>query len=128
MAIVLAGAPAVGSAEETGEPVISPVAPSPTDKPAASDHANGGIPPLQDGGPDVEASITELLCLLRNEGIDAIPALSGYLITDDPTFLPEDGNARSVARRVGRDRMLAQLIADFAAAHPTTPDVVVETN
>lgn len=128
MAIVLAGAPAVGSAGESEDVVISSAMTSPADKPAASDHVNGGIPPLQDGGPDVEVSLAELLCLLRNEGIDAIPALSGYLITDDPTFLPEDGNARSVARRVGRDRMLAQLIADFAATHPATTSDAHKTN
>lgn len=122
MAIVLAGASAVRSAEEAEDMAVPPAVTSPADKPIASDHA-GGIPPLQDGGPNVETSISELLCLLRNEGIDVIPALSGYLITDDPTFLPEDGNARSIARRVGRDRMLAQLISDFAVTHPATADV-----
>ena len=62
-----------------------------------------------------EASLTELIAIIRECGQDPVTQLSGYLITEDPTYLPEAANeggvtARSIARRVGRDKLLTTLI------------------
>jgi len=46
-----------------------------------------------------------------------IPSLSGYLVTEDPTYLPEDAVVRAMARQLGRDRMLALLITVYLRAH-----------
>lgn len=57
-----------------------------------------------------EAALNELIDAIRHSGQDPVTQLSGYLITEDPTYLPEGTNARAIARRVGRDKLLATLI------------------
>jgi uncharacterized protein (UPF0297 family) len=57
-----------------------------------------------------EASLNELIAAIRTSGQDPVTQLSGYLITEDPTYLPEGTHARPLARRVGRDKLLATLI------------------
>ena len=68
-----------------------------------------------------EASLTDLISAIRESGQNPVTQLSGYLITEDPTYLPEgttpEGtNARSIARRVGRDKLLATLIELYLSA------------
>lgn len=65
--------------------------------------------------PCCEDSLTELISIIRACGQDPAIQLSGYLITEDPTYLPEGVSsrgvsARGIARRVGRDKLLATLI------------------
>ena len=65
--------------------------------------------------PCCEASLNELITIIRECGQDPVTQLSGYLITEDPTYLPEAANAdgitaRAIARRVGRDKLLTTLI------------------
>ena len=60
--------------------------------------------------PCCEASLNEIIDTIRRSGQDPVTQLSGYLITEDPTYLPEGTNARALARRVGRDKLLATLI------------------
>lgn len=62
---------------------------------------------------DPRKALNELLLLLDEQEDDPVAALSGYLISEDPTYLPETGNARALARCVGRDRILSLLISDF---------------
>lgn len=62
---------------------------------------------------DPRKALDELLLLLDEQEDDPVSALSGYLISEDPTYLPETGNARALARCIGRDRILALLISDF---------------
>ena len=57
-----------------------------------------------------EASLSELIAIIRDCGQDPVTQLSGYLITEDPTYLPEGTAARAIARRVGRDQLLTTLI------------------
>ena len=60
--------------------------------------------------PCCEDSLTEIISIIREHGQNPVTQLSGYLITEDPTYLPEGTNARALARRVGRDKLLATLI------------------
>ena len=66
--------------------------------------------------PCCEASLNEIIDTIRHSGQDPVIQLSGYLITEDPTYLPEGTNARALARRVGRDKLLATLIELYLSA------------
>ena len=57
-----------------------------------------------------ESSLSELIAIIQNCGQDPVTQLSGYLITEDPIYLPEGTHARAIARRVGRDKLLETLI------------------
>ena len=67
-----------------------------------------------------EDSLTELIAIIRACGQDPATQLSGYLITEDPTYLPEGTNARAIARRVGRDKLLTTLIDLYVRYCPAT--------
>ena len=76
--------------------------------------------------PSCEASLTELISIIRDSGQNPVTQLSGYLITEDPTYLPEAANAsgitaRSIARRVGRDKLLTTLIELYLSSCPAAP-------
>lgn len=77
--------------------------------------------------PCAKAALAELVTILHAGGLDPITQLSGYLITEDPTYLPEGTNARGVsaraiARRVGRDKLLETLIELYIETHHPAPD------
>ena len=83
------------------------------------DPADGGfpspaaVPPAGEEGclcECCEDSLTELIAIIRACGQDPVTQLSGYLITEDPIYLPEGTQARAIARRVGRDKLLETLI------------------
>ena len=118
MAVLLTGVPVSDEQAKEQAPVETPE----TDKPVdGEDSAPVCVPEgwasLVDLDPDAEASLTELLRLMKQERYDVIPSLSGYLVTEDPTNLPEDAVVRAMARQLGRDRMLALLIIVYLRAH-----------
>ena len=105
MAVLLTGVPVSDEQAKEQAPVETPE----TDKPAdGEDSAPVCVPEgwasLVDLDPDAEASLTELLRLMKQERYDVIPSLSGYLV-------------RAMARQLGRDRMLALLITVYLRAH-----------
>lgn len=67
-----------------------------------------------------EASLSELIAIIRDCGQDPVTQLSGYLITEDPTYLPDGTNARAIARRVGRDKLLTTLLELYIRSCPTS--------
>lgn len=70
--------------------------------------------------PCCENSLTELIAIIRKSGQDPVTQLSGYLITEDPIYLPEGTEARAIARRVGRDKLLETLIDLYIRYCPAT--------
>ena len=57
--------------------------------------------------PETLAALTQLFQASEQ---NPVTQLAGYLIADDPTYLPEGGHARALARRIGRDKLLETLI------------------
>ena len=50
---------------------------------------------------------------LEDAGYDPITQLTAYLIADDPTYLPEETDARVIAHHVGRAKLLGALLAFY---------------
>lgn len=71
---------------------------------------------------DPEILLARLLEQVADTEIGPVAALSGYILSDDPAYLPEDSSARTLARRLGRDRMLALLIDSFTRTHTTSEE------
>jgi uncharacterized protein (UPF0297 family) len=72
--------------------------------------------------PDAKAALAELVNILMESGMNPITQLSGYLIAEDPTYLPEGTEARPIARRVGRDKLLEALIELYILYCPTADE------
>ncbi len=98
------------------------------------DHTNGKFlfleptdaPPIADAAdltfvespPDVPEAFDAIIGCLSDVGYDPVTQLTAYLIADDPTYLPEETEARAIARRIGRDKLLEYLLS-FYLEHNT---------
>ena len=63
--------------------------------------------------------LADLISAMKACGQDPVTQLAGYLITEDPTYLPECGRARALARHIGRDKLMELLIEEYMDHHPT---------
>lgn len=50
---------------------------------------------------------------LKAKGHDPIMQIVGYIISGDPTYITSYGNARSLIRRIERDELLEELVAEY---------------
>ena len=80
------------------------------DSPAASDTADSLVGEAIYDPAEAFAAITRSL---TEAGYDPVTQLTAYLIADDPTYLPEETDARVIAHHVGRDKLLAALLAFY---------------
>lgn len=70
-----------------------------------------------------EALMTRLLTLLKHQKDDPLEGLAGYLVTEDPTYLPDCAEIKALIRRIGRDRLL-RLLLTLALHHPSLTEEV----
>ena len=63
-----------------------------------------------------ENALSELIAIIQACGQDPVTQLSGYLVTEDPIYLPECNCARNLARHVSRDEILRALLENFLAS------------
>ena len=64
-----------------------------------------------------EAQFDHLIKLLLQSSHDPIEELSGYLVTEDPTYLPELPEAKALIRHIGRDKLLRMMLTRILDAH-----------
>ena len=50
---------------------------------------------------------------LLESGYDPIRQITGYLISEDPTYIPDYRNARALIAMVDRELLLSTLIRDY---------------
>ena len=50
---------------------------------------------------------------LREKGYNPINQIVGYLLTEDPTYITNYNNARSMICKLDRDELLQQLVRDY---------------
>lgn len=64
-----------------------------------------------------EMSMKEVLSTvyraLQEKGYDPINQLVGYLLSEDPTYITNHKNARSLIRKVDRDELMGELIRNY---------------
>ena len=70
-----------------------------------------------------EVLLSHLLTLLNTIGDDPIEGLAGYLVTEDPTYLPEQPEIKALIRSVGRDKLL-RLILTRVLKSASSPEEV----
>ena len=60
---------------------------------------------------------TELLCrvyeALREKGYHPLGQIVGYLLTEDPTYITNRKGARQRIRKIDRDTLLHDIVADY---------------
>lgn len=50
---------------------------------------------------------------LKEKGYDPINQLVGYILSEDPTYITNHKNARSLIRRIDRDELMGELIRNY---------------
>ena len=47
-------------------------------------------------------------------GYDAVNQITGYLVSDDPTYITSHNDARKMVRRIERDEIIEELLLSYA--------------
>lgn len=66
---------------------------------------------------EVELSNREILrevyIALSEKGYNPIGQIVGYLLSEDPTYITNSGNARTLIRRLDRDDLMRELLENY---------------
>ena len=67
--------------------------------------------------PENELSNREILKqvyeALGEKGYNPIGQIVGYLLSEDPTYITNSGNARTLIRRLDRDELMRELLENY---------------
>ena len=50
---------------------------------------------------------------LKEKGYNPINKIVGYLLSEDPTYMTNYNNARSLIRKIDRDELMQELISNY---------------
>ena len=50
---------------------------------------------------------------LEEKGYNPINQIVGYLLSEDPTYITNHNNARSLIRRIDRDELMQELVQNY---------------
>ena len=57
--------------------------------------------------------LREIYNALSERGYNPINQIVGYIISEDPTYITNHNNARSLIRKIDRDELLAKLLKNY---------------
>ena len=66
---------------------------------------------IEDDG--MQATLTEVYNALSEKGYDPINQIVGYILSEEPTYIPNYTGARSLIRRIDRDKLLNTLVKNY---------------
>ena len=62
---------------------------------------------------EIKQAVLQVYRALEEKGYNPINQLVGYILSEDPTYITTDKNARAIIRRIDRDDLLQALVRDF---------------
>lgn len=62
---------------------------------------------------DTRKILLSVYAALIEKGYDPINQIVGYVLSEDPTYITNHKNARSLIRKIDRDELLNMLIKNF---------------
>lgn len=65
---------------------------------------------------ELENMIEQIYTALSKEGYDPSGQLAGYILSEDPVYIPDCNNARGIVRHIDRDELL-RLIIEYYFEH-----------
>ena len=66
-----------------------------------------------DSDAEMRKILGEVYTALKEKGYNPISQIVGYLLSEDPTYITTDNNARSLIRKVDRDELMQALVKNF---------------
>lgn len=67
----------------------------------------------------VSEMLTHVYNVLADKGYNPINQIVGYLLSEDPAYIPRTDDARSMIRKFERDEIMEVLVKDFLESHGT---------
>jgi len=65
---------------------------------------------VDDKGVVMHEILAAVYASLKEKGYDPINQIVGYLLSEDPTYITNYNNARSLIRKVDRDELMQELV------------------
>ena len=62
---------------------------------------------------EIRAVLTEVYRALKEKGYNPINQIVGYILSEDPTYITNYNNARSLICRLDRDELLQELLTSY---------------
>lgn len=62
---------------------------------------------------EMKRILTTVYDALVEKGYNPINQIVGYILSEDPTYITNHNNARSLIRKIDRDEMLAELVKSY---------------
>ncbi len=66
-----------------------------------------------DSNADMKAALLEVYDALVEKGYNPINQIVGYILSEDPTYITNHKNARTLIRRIDRDELLQELLRNY---------------
>ena len=64
---------------------------------------------------EMKRILTDVYDALREKGYNPINQIVGYILSEDPTYIPTHNTARSLIRKIDRDELLQELVRRYLA-------------
>lgn len=63
--------------------------------------------------PEIKEVLTSVYSSLQEKGYNPINQIVGYILSEDPTYITNYNNARSLIRKLDRDELLQELVKQY---------------
>ena len=61
----------------------------------------------------IRATLTSVYDSLQEKGYNPINQIVGYILSEDPTYITNYNNARTLIRKLDRDELLQELVKNY---------------
>lgn len=62
---------------------------------------------------DMKTALSEVYDALVEKGYDPVNQILGYILSEDPTYITNYKNARTLIRRIDRDELLREMLRHY---------------
>ena len=70
---------------------------------------------IEDGDLEMKQILTTVYKALSEKGYNPINQIVGYILSEDPTYITNYQNARTLIRKIDRDALLQDLVRRYLA-------------
>ncbi len=67
----------------------------------------------KDQDDEMKVILTQIYDALKSKGYNPISQIVGYILSEDPTYITNHNNARSLVRKIDRDELLHALVRHY---------------
>ncbi len=68
---------------------------------------------VDDNTIEMKRTLTTVYDALKEKGYNPINQIVGYLLSEDPTYITNHNNARSLIRKIDRDELMQVLVENY---------------